>query len=190
MKLVEDTCEKLVLTPINVVTFLSPINRKYKIFTSYSYIKKKKKKEQQQILEIHSFPLSGTGEEQVPCMEFKHLPLLGGPLSLVQTPPKWGTLLLFNLAAKSFKIPFCPGTVAQSNILLVQGSPSRGDSVTYFNCCVPQKLYKTEKKCKKELNINAADHRNVRPLLALALEVYLVNEEMENETNNENHILE
>lgn len=78
MKLVEDTCEKVVLTPINVVTLLSPINRKYKIFTSYSYIKKKK--EQQQILEIHSFPLSGTGEEQVPCMEFKHLPLLGGPV--------------------------------------------------------------------------------------------------------------
>lgn len=43
MKLVEDICEKVVLTPINVVTLLSPINRKYKIFTSYSYIKKKKR---------------------------------------------------------------------------------------------------------------------------------------------------
>lgn len=109
---------------------------------------------------------------------------------MVQTPPKWGTPLLFNLAAKSFKIPFCSSTVAQSNILLVQGSPSCGDNVTYFNCSVPQKLHKTEKKCRKELSINAADHRNVRPLLALVLEVYLVNEEMENESNNENHILE
>lgn len=108
MKLAEDTCEEVVLTATNVVTLLSPINRNNIFFTSYSYTTKKKKKEQQQILEIRSFPLSGTGEEQVPCMEFKHLPLLGGPLSLVQTPPKWGTPLLFNLAAKSFKIPFCP----------------------------------------------------------------------------------
>lgn len=87
MKLVEDTCEEVVLTATNVVTLLSPINRNNIFFTSYSYTIKKKK-EQQQILEIRSFPLSGTGEEQVPCMEFKHLPLLGGPLSLVQTPPK------------------------------------------------------------------------------------------------------
>jgi len=63
-------------------------------------------------------------------------------------------------------------------------------SVTYFNCCVPQKLYNTEKKCKKELNINAFDHSNMRPKLALALEVYLVKEEMENKSNNDNHILE
>lgn len=35
-----------------------------------------------------------------------------------------------------------------------------------------------------------SDIRNVRPLLVLVLEVYLVNEEMENESNNENHILE
>lgn len=55
---------------------------------------------------------------------------------------------------------------------------------------VPQKLYKTEKKCKKEQNINAANQRNVRSLLALALEFYLVNKEMENESNNENCILE
>lgn len=40
------------------------------------------------------------------------------------------------------------------------------------------------------MNINAVDHRNMRPWLALALKVYLVNEEMENENNIENHILE
>lgn len=118
-------------------------------------------------------------------------PLSWEPPSLwCKHPQGGGTLLLFNLAVKSFKIPFCPCTVAQSNVLLVQGSPSRGDSVTYFKCCVPQKLYKTEKKCKRELNTNAVNYRNMRPWLALAQEVCSVNEEMENKRNNENHILE
>lgn len=49
-----------------------------------------KKKEQQQMLKIQSFPLSGVGDEQVSCMEFKHSSFLGAPQSLVQAPPRWG----------------------------------------------------------------------------------------------------
>jgi len=37
------------------------------------------KKKQQQMLTIQSFSLSEVGEEQVPCMKFKHSPLLGDP---------------------------------------------------------------------------------------------------------------
>lgn len=48
------------------------------------------KKEQQQIPEIQSFPLSGMGEEQVPCMEFKHSSLLGGPPVFGASTPKVG----------------------------------------------------------------------------------------------------
>lgn len=67
----------------------------------------------------------------------------------MQTSPKWGTPLLFNFAAKSFKIPFCTSTVAQSNILLVQGSPSCGDSVTYFKLLCSSDAVQNTKEVQK-----------------------------------------
>jgi len=88
MKPVQDTCEQAVLTPINEsVTRLPSINRNHKLFQGHYYTKKKEK---QQILEIQSFPLSGMGEEQVCCMEFKHSSLLGSPPVFGASTPKIG----------------------------------------------------------------------------------------------------
>lgn len=58
------------------------------------------KKEQQQILEIQSFPLSGTGEEQVPCMEFKPASLLRGPPVFGASTPKAGDSPLIQPCSK------------------------------------------------------------------------------------------
>lgn len=140
------------------------------------------KKEQQQMLMIQSFSLSGVGEEQVPSVEFKHSFPLEDPSVFVTSSPKaegpssYSALQIWALES--------PSVPVQCNALLV----CLPLAVTVLPTSTVAFLESRIKQKRSAEGSWIVMLSSAEIWLALAQEVYLVNEEMKTENNNENHI--